>query len=252
MPQDAKSLTRIYFPDGLAPGATVALPPSAAHHVSRVLRLSVGDTVTLFDGTGGEYAARLTGVGREGVRAKVGAPSDRERESPLAVTLAQAISSGERMDYTVQKAVELGVAALQPLAAERSVVRLAPERAARRREHWQHVVAAACEQCGRNRVPEVRAVCSPEVWLAGLAPAAPAGELRLVLTPGAATRLADLAPPTAGILLVAGPEGGFAPGEQAALEHRGFRPVALGPRILRTETVAVAALAALQARWGDL
>jgi 16S rRNA (uracil1498-N3)-methyltransferase len=251
MQREAKSLTRIYFPGTLAAGATVALPPAAAHHVARVLRLAAGDSVTLFNGAGGEYAAGVAAVSRDGVRVKVGLWRDRECESPLSVTLAQAISSGERMDYTVQKAVEVGVAALQPLAAERSVVRLALERAARRREHWQHVASAACEQCGRNRVPEVRAVCAPEVWLAGLAPPV-AGELRLVLTPGAERRLADLPPVAGEVLLAAGPEGGFAPREQIALESRGFLPLALGPRVLRTETVAVVALAALQAKWGDL
>jgi 16S rRNA (uracil1498-N3)-methyltransferase len=164
--------------------------------------------------------------------------------------LGQALSSGERMDYTVQKAVELGVTAIHPLAAARSVVRLAGERAEKRVAHWQAVAVSACEQSGRNRVPPVAPVAELAAWLER-PPAGGAGALRLLLSPAGATRLRELPRPAASIILLAGPEGGFTPEEEAAVLNCGFIPVRLGPRVLRTETAAVAALAALQALWGD-
>lgn len=244
---DGKTSPRLYFPGVLAAGSTCVLPAAQAHHAARVLRLRPGEAVTLFNGEGGEYAAVITGVVRDRVTLDVGARAEVDRESAIGVTLAQAISSGERMDFTVQKAVELGVAAIQPLTSSRSVVRLAAERAERRVAHWQTVVTHACEQSGRNRVPSVAAVAALPEWLVRPAP----GALRVMLSPGAPRRLRDLPPPPGGIVLLAGPEGGFSADERELAEGAGFLPVRLGPRVLRTETAALAALAALHALWGD-
>ena len=240
------SAPRFHLDLPLAPGARFSLPPGPARHATRALRLAVDDVVTLFNGRGGEYAARIERINKDEVAVAVTGFADVERESRLQVVLAQGISSGERMDYTLQKAVELGVAAIQPIAARRSVVKLAGERADRRVAHWQGVVASACEQCGRNRVPAVAAPLTLAHWLGQH----PGGRL-LFLSPLAEARLADLPPPTAADCLVAGPEGGFEADEIAALTVAGAIPVRLGPRVLRTETAALAALAAMQTLWGD-
>jgi 16S rRNA (uracil1498-N3)-methyltransferase len=250
-------LPRFYLDQPLAPGARFSLPPGPARHAVRALRLTVGDAITLFNGRGGEYAARIERIQKDEAAVSVTSFADIERESPLRVMLAQGISSGERMDYTLQKAVELGVAAIQPIAAKRSVVKLAGERADKRVAHWQGVVASACEQCGRNQVPMLAPPLTLAHWLAhALAhgrdrhPAGEHGRL-LFLSPLAEARLADLPPPDAQDWLVAGPEGGFEVDEIAALEAAGAIPVRLGPRVLRTETAALAALAAMQTLWGD-
>jgi 16S rRNA (uracil1498-N3)-methyltransferase len=245
-PGDDK-LTRLYFPGELAPGRDCALPQQQARHAARVLRLRTGDAVTLFNGNGVEHDARVARVAGNSVTVRVGEARSCARESPLEIVLGQALSGGERMDYTVQKAVELGVAAIHPLASTRSVVRLAGERAEKRVAHWQAVAVAACEQCGRNRVPPVAPVAELAAWLARPA----AGEQRLLLSPAGDAGLRTLQRPAAAIVLLAGPEGGFTPGEEAAARASGFIPVRLGPRVLRTETAAVAAVAALQALWGD-
>jgi len=218
------------------------LPEEASGHARRVLRLADGDAVTLFDGRGGEYAARLS----RGGRARVEAWREVEREAPLAFTLAQALPAADKMDWIVQKAVELGVARLQPLSARRSVVRLAGERAQRRGGHWRQVAAAACEQCGRNRLPEIL----PLTDLAHFLGVGGGDETRLLLCPGEGLRLAELPRPGAVTLLV-GPEGGFADDEAEAAQAAGFRPLRLGPRVLRSETAGLAALAAMLALWGD-
>ncbi len=238
---------RLYLPSDVPAHGVCELPPEQSHHAAHVLRLAAGDAVIAFDGRGNEYAATVRRISRGGVSLVLGEPQAVDRESPLHVTLAQGISSGERMDYTIQKAVELGVAAIQPLATERSVVRLGTERAAKRVTHWQGVVVAACEQSGRNRVPPVLPVMPLTSWLAALE----ASALRLTLTPGAAHRLAELKRPAAPMVLLAGPEGGLSPREHADAIASGFVPVRMGPRVLRTETAAVAALAAMQTLWGD-
>jgi 16S rRNA (uracil1498-N3)-methyltransferase len=243
-------MTRIHVPGPLDAGGECALSAAQSHHLHGVLRLKPGDALVLFDGAGAEYGATVLRAGKRGVTVTVGERRTVSRESPLAVTLAQAVSSGERMDYTIQKAVELGAAAIQPLAASRSVVRLSAERADRRASHWQAVAIAACEQCGRNHVPSVGAVLPLDRWLARL-PAAEDGARRLLLTPRGDARLRDLEPPRHPVILLAGPEGGFTQEEEAAACGSGFVPLSLGPRVLRTETAAVAALAALQALWGD-
>ena len=226
----------------LQPRANIELPEAAAHHAVRVLRLRAGDRVVLFDGCGGEYEARLALPGRGRVLAQTEEHRALERESPLAVTLVQAVSSGEKMDYTVQKAVELGVAALHPVLSARSVVRLDGERGAKKLAHWRRIAIAACEQCGRNRIPTI----AEPVALARYR--APEGA-RILLSPAGTGSLAALA--RSPVVLAAGPEGGFDDGEERLLERAGFAAVRLGPRVLRTETAALAALAALNALAGD-
>ena len=240
------SAPRFYLDQPLAPGARLSLPPGPARHAARALRLAVDDTIILFNGRGGEFAARIERINKDEVAVSVTEFAAVERESRLRVMLAQGISSGERMDYTLQKAVELGVAAIQPIAARRSVVKLTGERADRRVAHWQGVVASACEQCGRNQVP----VVAPPLPLAHWLGQRPGGRL-LFLSPLAEARLADLQQPERQDWLVAGPEGGFEADEIAALHTTGAIPVRLGPRVLRTETAALAALAAMQTLWGD-
>ena len=236
---------RFYVPSGLAPGAEIELPERAARHVA-VLRLARGDAITLFDGSGGQFAAELTRVSRDAAHARVGRRDALERESPLAVTLAQCVSSGDRMDLTLQKATELGVARIVPLASERSIVRLSSERADRRVAHWRGIVTAACEQSGRNRVPGLEPITAIDVFLS--APAA--GEVRLMPSPDADRDLKGLAPARAVTLLV-GPEGGLSPSERARAEAKGYLPVRFGPRVLRTETAPLALIAAMQVLWGD-
>jgi 16S rRNA (uracil1498-N3)-methyltransferase len=237
---------RFYIDQPLAPGARFSLPPGPARHAARALRLAPGDVITLFNGRGGEYAARIERINKDEVAVSVSGFADIERESPLRVVLAQGISSGERMDYTLQKAVELGVAAIQPIAARRSVVKLTGERADKRVAHWQGVVASACEQCGRNQVPVVAPPLALAPWLGQQM-----NVRMLFLSPLAESRLTDLPAPSGTDCLVAGPEGGFEADEVAALHAAGAIPVRLGPRVLRTETAALAALAAMQTLWGD-
>ncbi len=225
----------------------IALPEAAARHAVTVLRLQMGDALALFNGEGGEYHASLIAANKHEARVRVAEFHAIERESPLAITLALGICAGERMDYSLQKATELGVNAIAPLATERSVVKLAGERADKRLQHWQNVVIAACEQCGRNRVPAVAPVQTLFSYLAQT----DKGARLLMLSPDAATPLKTI-PPSAAIVLLVGAEGGFSQSEQEAAASSGFLPVSLGPRVLRTETAPVAALAALQTLWGDL
>jgi 16S rRNA (uracil1498-N3)-methyltransferase len=237
--------TRIHILEPLTVDARFALPEGAARHVGQVLRMRPGELITLFNGAGGEYDAVIETVEKRAVQVRVESYREVERESPLAMTLAQCVSKGERMDYTIQKAVELGVAAIVPLLSERSVVKLDEERWEKKLEHWRGVVISACEQSGRTRVPHVFPVQKLEAWLAT------AQGPRLVLAPGGHHSLRQLPPAQAATLLV-GPEGGLSDQEIALAVHKGFTAVGLGPRVLRTETAGVAALAALQALWGDL
>ncbi len=241
------SAPRFFCSAALAPGAIVNLPDNAAHHVARVLRMQEGDVLALFDGNGSDFIGEIQRIGKNEVVVKISAAIPKENESPLRVTLAQAISGSDRMDFTLQKAVELGVSAIQPLATERSVVKLSGERAEKRREHWQGVVIAACEQSGRATVPPVAPIAAMPEWL-GRSNPFPA---RLMLSPLASQRLHDLPAPAGEICLLIGCEGGLSPQEQQAAAHCGFVPVRLGARVLRTETAALAALAAMQTLWGD-
>ena len=239
-------VARFYTEAALRAGGVSLLPEDAAHHAVHVLRLRPGEEVVLFNGRGGEYAGRIAAVDRLRVSVDLLEHRRLERESPLAVTLVQGVSAGEKMDFTVQKATELGVAALQPVLAARSTGRISGERAALKRAHWQRVAVAACEQCGRNRIPEVL----PVVPRAQLCAAAPAPGTRLLLSPLATLGL-RAAKLEGAVALAAGPEAGFTAEEEALLAATGFLPVRLGPRVLRTETAALAALAALNALAGD-
>ncbi len=247
---EGKPLTRMYFPGQLQVGRKCVLPPPQAHHALRVLRLRMGEPVILFNGDGAEYAAVIVEASRDRFALDVTGREMMDREAPFAVTLAQAVSSGERMDYTIQKAVELGVAAIQPLEARRSVVRLSEDRAQKRLAHWQAVAIAACEQCGRNRVPRVLPLMPLDEFLAGRA-ARRESERQVLLSPHSVRGLRDLERPAGAIVMLAGPEGGFSPEEERVAAQAGFAAIRLGPRVLRTETAAVAALAAMQALWGD-
>jgi len=238
---------RFYTDAALCAGGMAQLPEDAAHHAVHVLRLREGEEVTLFNGRGGEHAGRIARIERLRVTVDVLAHHALERESPLAVTLVQGVSSREKMDFTVQKATELGVAALQPVIAARSVGRIAGERAVQKRAHWQRVAIAACEQCGRNRVPQVL----PPVPIAEYCRTVSRAD-GLLLSPDAQLGLREAAARLKGaVALAAGPEAGFSAAEEAMLQEAGFVPVRLGPRVLRTETAALAALAALNALAGD-
>ena len=232
-------MPRLYCDEPLASGARLALPAGAARHV-QVLRLQPGAKLTLFDGRGGEYEAVVTLMGRSEVRVEVGAHRALECEAPFAVHLAVGMPANERMDWLVEKATELGVASIQPLLAERSVLRLAGERAQKKQAHWQGVAIAACEQCGRNRVPVVHAVQPLQAWLAGA-------------NPGLVLSLRQGAQPLAAVggqelTLLSGPEGGLTPAEEEAALARGWQAVHLGPRVLRAETAPLAAVALLALR----
>ncbi len=239
---------RVYHPEPLQTGRDFTLAAAASHHLARVLRLSPGDSVLLFDGTGGEYRCVVRSIDRGVVRVRSEAFDPVERESTLPIGLAQIVSSGERMEFTIRKAVELGVGWIQPLSGRRGKVRLAGERAQRRLTHWQRVAISACEQCGRNRLPPVQPLLDLVVWLGEV----PRTAQRLILDPNAARSLSAAGPLAGEVILLAGGESGFATEEFEAAEISGFTPVHLGPRVLRTETAGLAALAAMQALWGDL
>jgi 16S rRNA (uracil1498-N3)-methyltransferase len=231
-------LPRLHCTEPLSSGLQLALPPGPARHV-QVLRLQPGDPLTLFDGRGGEYDAVVEQMGRSTVSVTVGAHRAVECEAPLAIHLAIGMPANERMDWLVEKATELGVASIQPLLAERSVLRLAGERAQKKQAHWQGIAIAACEHCGRNRVPVVHAVRPMADWLA--AQAAPG----LVLSLREGTQALAALPARAAVTLLSGPEGGLAPAEEDAALARGWIPVHLGARVLRAETAPLAALAVL-------
>ena len=243
-------IPRFHCPFPLAPGAQVDLPEAAAHHALRVLRLKEGAPLILFDGRGGAWQAQIVGTGGTASRVRVSLqtydPDD--RASPLHITLAQALPAGDKMDWVVEKSVELGVAAIQPVAAKRSVVKLSAERMARRVTHWNHIASAACEQCQRNRVPLVAPVLDLPQYLAN---AKGQNAVRLLLTPEAGIALRELPPPNVPVIVMIGPEGGWEEGEMQAAQAANFQPLRLGPRVLRTETAGAAVLAAMQAVWGD-
>jgi 16S rRNA (uracil1498-N3)-methyltransferase len=235
---------RFYLDAPLRAGGNAMLPESSAHHAVHVLRLRAGDEVTLFNGRGGEFAGRIAAIERLRISVDLLQHRSVEREAPLRVTLVQAVSAGEKMDSTVRKAVELGIAEIQPVLATRSVARPKGERAENRREHWQKVVIAACEQCGRNRIPAVL----PLVALADYR----AGEgVKILLSPLSELALSKMSLEGEQIILAAGPEAGFSAEEEEALATQGFVPVKIGARVLRTETAALAAVAALNALKGD-
>jgi 16S rRNA (uracil1498-N3)-methyltransferase len=244
-PATPMRISRLYVPQTLAAGATVALNPDSAHYLRTVLRLKRGDELVMFNGEGGEYPAVLLAVSRDEVSAKLGDHFPREAESPLHTHLGLGISRGERMDLAIQKAVELGVTAITPLFTERCVVQLDQAKTEQRWHHWQMVARSACEQCGRNRLPELHRPVKLDSWWD-----APEG-LRLFLHPHGGKALKEIERPSGLVCLLSGPEGGFSDRERQYALAAGFIPLRLGPRILRTETAALAALAAMQSVWGD-
>jgi 16S rRNA (uracil1498-N3)-methyltransferase len=252
-------LTRVYVDAPLVSGKRVKLEGSAASHITRVLRLRVGAALILFNGAGGEYEGSIDKAHGGEVTVAVGAGVAAERESPLNLTLAQGVSRGERMDLVVQKATELGVSRLVPVLTERSVVRLTAQQSDRKVNHWRAIVIAACEQCGRNRLPAIAPPVPFAEFIRGEpsnagAPASDGrdGATRLLLSPSGTSTLKDVPRPTTGITVLIGPEGGLTDEEEQAAVSAGFRAVRLGPRVLRTETAAIAALVLLQREFGDL
>jgi 16S rRNA (uracil1498-N3)-methyltransferase len=239
---------RIYFPQALTSAERYTLSGDQHRHISQVLRLKPGAALTLFDGTGGEYAAVIEEVQRARSLVHTGEHRDVDRESPLAVRLAQGVGRGDRTDYAIQKAVELGVTSIVPLLTRRGVVRLDAQRAKRRLSHWHGIMVHACQQCGRNRIPELHPTITLNDWLQDYRE----GGLDLLMDPEASVGVGELAYEGGLISLVVGPEGGLDRTEREAAYAAGFRGITMGPRTLRTETAAVAGITAIQLRWGDL
>ena len=238
-------MPRFYLDAALRAGSSVLLPEDSAHHAVHVLRVQTGDEITLFNGRGGEYVARIASIQRLKVLVDVLAHRALERESPLRVVLVQGVSAGERMDFTVRKAVELGVAQIQPVLAASSVARPKGERAAARHAHWQKIAIAACEQCGRNQIPAVHSMVAASDYRGGTGS-------KILLSPASELRFSQaIKDGGSDFTLAAGPEAGFNAQEEAAFLDAGFVPVRLGARVLRTETAGIAALAALNALRGD-
>jgi 16S rRNA (uracil1498-N3)-methyltransferase len=241
-------LTRVYVGEPLATNADLQLPEAAAYHVARVLRLREGAAILAFDGSGSEYRCEILAVTGDRVLVRVGARTPGLPESPLRITLVQAVSRSERMDWTLQKATELGVRTIVPVLSARSVVRLDAKQAARKLRHWQAIVAGACEQCGRSVVPDVRSPLELGAYIVDV----PREAQRFVLSPTGPASLAGLTSVGARAELLIGPEGGLDDAELERAARAGFAPVRLGPRVLRTETAGIVALTVLQALWGDL
>lgn len=240
---------RLYIEGPIESGKTIDVRGDRARYVSRVLRLGPGDELTLFDGEGGEYPAVIRSLGKDRIVAEAGGRVDRSVESPLAVTLVQGISRGDRMDHVVQKTTELGVTRIVPVHTDFSVVKLDQRRAEKRWRHWRGIAASACEQCGRNRLPSI----DPPGTLPNLlGECRDSAQAKLLLQPGVDATLGSIDAGDSGLIVLVGPEGGFSDLEREHAEVAGFTPVGLGPRILRTETAAVAALSALQTLYGDL
>ena len=242
------SAPRFYCPQTLPDSGSFELPADAAHHATRVLRLRTGDAVQVFDGEGNAVDARIASISGKQVVLDQVQLCAAGSVPPLHITLAQAMSSSEKMDWVVQKATELGVTEIQPVQTQRSVAKLSGERIVKRSEHWRGVIIAASEQCGRNTLPQIHAPQDLSHWLA-LADMQ-AGS-KFILLPDGATALHAQARPQGAATLLIGPEGGFTPEEALMAQQAGFVPVLLGPRVLRTETAAIAGIAALQTLWGD-
>lgn len=237
-------MPRFYVDQPLRPGSSILLPEDSAHHAVHVLRVRAGDEVVLFNGRGGEYPSRVAAIERLKVMVDIFGHDPVERESPLRIALVQGISAGDKMDFTVRKAVELGVSEIQPVLAAASLARPRGERAAARQGHWQRIAISACEQCGRNRVPVVHSLVSADDYRRS------EEATQVLLSPRSELAFSKMTFAEA-VVLAAGPEAGFSAEEEAAFLRAGFVPVRLGPRVLRTETAALAALAALSALAGD-
>lgn len=243
-------IPRIYLSDHLAIGSSVTLTKPVFHHIVRVLRLKVGAPIALFNGTGGEYSAVLQHIARHTATVRITAFTPREIESSLKIVLAQGISRGDRMHFSVQKAVELGVDTILPLLTQRSVANLPQDRLHKRLQHWRSIVISACEQCGRNSIPVIQTPRTFDTWLHDHQHVG----LSLMLAPRATESLSSLSAPASDnkVTLLIGPEGGLTDDEIIRAQAVGFNTIRLGPRTMRTETVGLAALAALQTLWGDL
>ena len=241
--------TRLFVSGDLINGSTLELEGDKARYLGRVLRLHPDDEIHVFNGDGAQRAAVIQTITKNAVTLRIGERHETHTESPLRVHLVQGVSRGERMDFVIQKATELGVKRVTPVLTEYGDVKLDAKRAGKRREHWQSVAQSACEQSGRVRVPLIDAPVPLKTWF-GEGPAEV--DKQLILRPGAATALSGIDAPSTKVCLLIGPEGGFSETEYEDADIAGFLPVSLGPRVLRTETAAVAALSVLQAKWGDL
>ena len=240
-------IPRIFHPDALVVGSEIALSDEAANHVGRVLRMNPGQALELFDGTNLTFAAEIVHADKKSVRVLLTQSREESRESPLHLHLGQVMSRGEKMEFTIQKAVELGVNTITPLFSERCGVKLDEQRLAKKIQQWQKIVIAACEQCGRNSIPEVREAMSLEAWSAEKEEG-----LKLNLHPRASQSINTLPLPVSRVRLLIGPEGGLTADEIAMTARYDFTDILLGPRVLRTETTALTAVTALQVRFGDL
>lgn len=239
-------MPRFYLPENLSVGQTVALPGNIVRHLN-VLRVRPNENITLFDGKGKAHAAQLTVLEKRRAEAEILHEETADTESPLNITLIQSISSGDRMDFTLQKSVELGITAIQPVISERCIVRLDGERAAKRLARWQEIVISACEQSGRNTVPPVLPIIGYREALDKM----PSESTKLIMSINRARKLADIRHPSGAIVFMVGPEGGWTEQEEQQAFEAGFQAVTLGKRILRTETAPLAAIAAMQTLWGD-
>jgi 16S rRNA (uracil1498-N3)-methyltransferase len=246
-------MPRFYCSPPIPLSGSFDLPPDAAHHAARVLRLRVGDSLEIFDGLGNECSGRISDLAGRNVTVANLAATGMNRESPLHVVLAQALISSEKMDWVIQKATELGVTEIQPIDTARSVARLSAERTAKRMEHWNQVAISACEQCGRNVLPKIHAPLDMMVWLQQTI-ATPSTQIvaaKYILQPEGAATLHDQAVPQGKVVLLIGAEGGFSEAEGTVALQCGFTSIRLGARVMRTETAAVAGLTVLQTLWGD-
>jgi 16S rRNA (uracil1498-N3)-methyltransferase len=242
-----KSLPRFYCPIEFHDGDEFQLPADVAHHAIKVLRLTPGMLITLFNGTGIECNAQIQIVSKQNVVVTTAHSKSVNRESNLQIHLVQAIASSDKMDLILQKSVALGIYSIQPVETQRGIIKLSGERIQKREQHWRHVVISACEQCGRNIVPQVYPIMPLPTWLSKI----PRSAAKFILSPYTDNALSKLEQPTQPVFLLAGPEGGFTYEEEAAARHAGFIALRMGKRVLRTETAALAALAAMQAKWGD-
>ncbi|MCH9639079.1 MAG: 16S rRNA (uracil(1498)-N(3))-methyltransferase [Betaproteobacteria bacterium] len=244
---------RFYINKAIDTGQVIELPCDTRHYATRVLRLKTHDKIILFNGMGGEFSANIINIKKSNIKILIDQHHDSEFESPLNIELAQAICTNEKMDWIIQKAVELGVTRIQPISTNRSVVRLSAERVEKRLRHWEKTIVSACEQCGRNHLPPVLSVLSLADWLSNKKTEQGDQQFNFMLSPTTEKTLSNYPRPAsdAKILLAVGPEGGFTSEEEKNFLHTGFTPVRLGQRILRTETAAMAAVAAMQTLWGD-